>query len=327
MTTTIVHHSSCPDGFAAAWLAWHYHHDLGRPVTLHPGIYEQPAPDCTGHDVVIVDFSYPPAELAALCARARTVTWLDHHASAIDDWNAWLDTGGNQPRNLKLDLDDTRSGALLAWDWYTNNTSGHTRHRWRPGTFFRTEHVAPGVTRERPITAGEICEIIERIDTRDRWVKINGEWALDGTEEVLCALTSRPYTIEAWDDAFSLGLDGLIAEGASIVRYRRQLIDQAVSFAYEVTIAGHRVHCANAPYALGSDVCEALNRRYPNEPFAAYWFSDGAEQKWGLRSNPDGADVAAIARLFGGGGHTHASGFRVPESAVAIVSPPQETEA
>ena len=306
MTTTVVSHAHCPDGHTAAWIAWHYFTDRGEEVVLHPGVYgspdaPQPPPDCTGHDVVILDFSYPPAELVALCERAETVTWLDHHASAIDAWRRHLEVGGAWPMNLKADLDLHRSGALITWDHYTG--------AWWP-------NLGNPSTRS-PGDAHEMCKIIERIDARDRWQKNpDGTWALDGTAEVFAALTSRPYTIEAWDEAFALGLDGLIAQGRPAEQFRQQIITSAVAFASQTTVAGHTIHVANVPYSIGSDVAERLNLMHPDEPFSGYWFTDGSEQKWGLRSRPDGADVAAVAALFGGGGHTHAAGFRIPDGAL-----------
>lgn len=310
MTTIIISHSSCPDGWTSAWLAHHYFTDHGETVVHHPGIYgspeaPQPAPDCTGQDVVILDFSYPPAELVALCERAATVIWLDHHASAIDAWRQHLEAGGPWPMNLQADLDLNRSGALITWDFYAMDGQDNGEEWWPLDGWI----TSPG--------PAEMREIVERIDARDRWQKNpDGTWALDGTAEVFAALTSRPYTIEAWDEAFALGLDGLIAQGRPAEQFRQQIISSAVAFAYQTTVAGHLIHVANVPYSIGSDVAERLNLTHPDEPFSAYWFTDGTEQKWGLRSRPDGADVAAIAALFGGGGHTHASGFRIPEGAL-----------
>lgn len=314
MTTTIISHSNCPDGHTSAWIAWHYFTDRDDDVVLHPGVYgspdaPQPAPDCVGHDVVILDFSYPPDELIALCERAETVTWLDHHASAINAWDHHVSVGGVWPMNLKADLDLHRSGALITWDYFVDPLGRRLRDAWWPFHESRS--------RRHMYDPLEMREIVERIDARDRWQKNpDGTWALDGTAEVFAALTSRPYTVEAWDEAFALGLDGLIAQGRPAEQFRQQIITSAVAFAYQTTVAGHLVHVANVPYSIGSDVAERLNLQHPDEPFSGYWFTDGTEQKWGLRSRPDGADVAAIAAVFGGGGHTHAAGFRIPEGAL-----------
>lgn len=45
--------------------------------------------------------------------------------------------------------------------------------------------------------------------------------------------------------------------------------------------------------------------------------SDGSVL-YSLRSPPDGADVGAIAKTFGGGGHRHAAGFTSPRAVHAV---------
>lgn len=60
---------------------------------------------------------------------------------------------------------------------------------------------------------------------------------------------------------------------------------------------------------LQSEVCHELCQ---GEPFAAaYWDEADGTRRWSLRSSEtDGVDVSEIAKLYGGGGHVHAAGFR-----------------
>jgi nanoRNase/pAp phosphatase (c-di-AMP/oligoRNAs hydrolase) len=48
------------------------------------------------------------------------------------------------------------------------------------------------------------------------------------------------------------------------------------------------------------------------EPFAACYWDTPESRVFGLRSGEDGADVSEIAKQYGGGGHKHAAGFKVP---------------
>lgn len=77
-----------------------------------------------------------------------------------------------------------------------------------------------------------------------------------------------------------------------------------------MVIGGVEVWAANLPYTLTSDaghlMCEG------GEPFAACYWDTPEGRVFSLRSRDDGADVAAIAARYGGGGHKHASGFRLP---------------
>lgn len=42
------------------------------------------------------------------------------------------------------------------------------------------------------------------------------------------------------------------------------------------------------------------------------WWDTPTHRVFSLRSTPDGLDVAAIAKGYGGGGHRHAAGFQMP---------------
>ena len=65
--------------------------------------------------------------------------------------------------------------------------------------------------------------------------------------------------------------------------------------------------CVNAPYHWSSDAAHVLAE---GQPFAAAWFDRGdGKRVFSLRSSADGADVGAIAKKYGGGGHRHSAGF------------------
>ena len=53
-TPLCIYHHNCADGFTAAWVV---KKAFGN-VDFHPGKYNEPPPDVTGRDVIIVDFSY-----------------------------------------------------------------------------------------------------------------------------------------------------------------------------------------------------------------------------------------------------------------------------
>lgn len=74
-------------------------------------------------------------------------------------------------------------------------------------------------------------------------------------------------------------------------------------------IADFPVPVINAPYTLGSDVCAELCKE---RPFAAYYWDSPTHREFGLRSDEEGMDVSIVAQTYGGGGHAHAAGFRVP---------------
>ena len=80
-----------------------------------------------------------------------------------------------------------------------------------------------------------------------------------------------------------------------------------------MTIGGYEnIPTVNVNHMHGSDIGALLCK---DQPFAAYYSANKAGQLvFGLRSKAGyehALDVSVIAKAYGGGGHAHASGFRV----------------
>ena len=109
MSTLVIHHNNCTDGFAAAFIAKTY----GPPgVELYPANHGESPPDVKGKKVVIVDFCYPLETLTQMQSQAKSLTVLDHHKSSMAECGH-LDF-------CKFDMN--KSGAMLAWEYWCNGT-------------------------------------------------------------------------------------------------------------------------------------------------------------------------------------------------------------
>lgn len=106
MTTHVIYHANCYDGFGAAWAAWTR---LGSGATYIPAFHNTEPPDFPKDaHVVIVDFSYPRKKILELNKRVASLAILDHHKTAQDD----LD---DLPFAI-FDMD--HSGAWLSWEYF-----------------------------------------------------------------------------------------------------------------------------------------------------------------------------------------------------------------
>jgi uncharacterized protein len=278
--TTIIHHANCPDGFGSAWLL---RQALPDDTAIHAASYGEDVPfDLVDDaDVYLVDFCYPGPELTDVAARARSLVVLDHHQTAV----GYVAEAG-------LETYDSV-------DQFVDSTS-------MPGpviAILDMNHSGVGIVQQY---TGLEEPFLAFVEDRDLW-----RFSLLDTPDVFAAVTSRPYTLEAWDEIASMSIDSLVIEGQAINRYRDKMIADTVSTAWlERLPTGDVVWCAASPYAIGSDVAGELAKRDP-ENFAAYFVHYGTRIRFGLRSSPDGADVAAIAETVGGGGHRHAAGFEI----------------
>lgn len=107
----ILYHSSCYDGFGAAYAAWKA---LGDVETKYiPVSYGYSPPEMTNAtQIYIVDFSYSPDILLAL-AKICSVTIIDHHITAKEA----LTSLPSSP-HLQTIFDMNKSGALLTWEYF-----------------------------------------------------------------------------------------------------------------------------------------------------------------------------------------------------------------
>jgi oligoribonuclease NrnB/cAMP/cGMP phosphodiesterase (DHH superfamily) len=170
-------------------------------------------------------------------------------------------------------FDMERSGAGITWDWFY------------PGE-------------ERP-------QFINYVEDRDLW-----KFTFLDSKAVNMAMFSYDYKFENWNMfATEDGMERLRMEGVGILRKHMKDVHEVAEHAQTINIGGYDVPTVNANYMYGSDIANVLS---VGHPFAAYyWVSKTGEFCFGLRSQVGSADVSAIAKLYGGGGHANASGFRV----------------
>jgi oligoribonuclease NrnB/cAMP/cGMP phosphodiesterase (DHH superfamily) len=109
MKTLCIYHGNCADGFGSAVVA---RIALGsHNLDFHPGVYQDPPPDITGRNVLMLDFSYKRLVLLEMASEAKHILILDHHKSAKDDLV-------DLPDNVVAIFDMERSGAMITWDHY-----------------------------------------------------------------------------------------------------------------------------------------------------------------------------------------------------------------
>lgn len=272
-------HGNCQDGFGAAWVV---QKAFAGGVEFHPGVYQEPPPDTTDRDVIIVDFSYKSGPMFEIVERAKSVLVLDHHSTTPPEMEeVFLAIKGDRTLTGKLHFifDTNRSGAGITWDHYN---PAHQRPR-----------------------------LINHIEDRDLWRFKN-----PNTRAVSANLFSYPYDFGVWDKLIERCQDEVfypdfVMEGVAIERKAAQDIKNLLPVVERrMVIGGVEMPVASMPITLTSDAGHDMARRHPSKAAACYW--DTPEGRvFSLRSLDSGPDVAQIAKGYGGGGHPHAAGFRI----------------
>lgn len=175
-------------------------------------------------------------------------------------------------------FDPKRSGAAMAWD-----------------------HFNPG--KPRPWK-------INYVQDRDLWT-----WALPNSNAVNAYIRTRVRTVEDFDSLpaglsmreIELGAMVLEAEAA----YVRETMKNARKGVLQQSWGDLIVPIVNASTYCHSELLGELAK---GALYAVGWFVTAkGTYRYSLRSDPQGLDVSAIAKLFGGGGHKHAAGFEVDQ--------------
>lgn len=295
MKPLVIYHADCTDGFGAAFAAWL---KLGNDAEYYAARYGDKAlPDWQGREVYILDFSFERKVMEHIFQTAKRVVWLDHHKTAFEMWCAkfpyHFEKDGTDDEKYIV-LDNNKSGAFLAWEYFHPNT--------------------------------EVPTLIRHIDDRDRW-----QFKLEGSKELHAALQSyKPWNFEQWKRDFLPAAMGkvhlsfeatakyseLMKIGAAILRAQEQnitsMLKQARKCRIERAVAGGaRISLGeglslNAPLHQSEIGHELANQ---SSTYGLVWYMGVDNRvKCSLRSNGE-YDVSAIARAFGGGGHRNAAGF------------------
>ena len=144
--------------------------------------------------------------------------------------------------------------------------------------------------------------LLQYVQDKDLW-----HWELPCSREINAALASYPYDFRVWD---GLRQETLETEGRAILRYENELVGKIAAAAVLSPFHEETIPVVQSAI-LTSQVGERLSGGHP---FCVIWHDREGRRYYSLRSREQGADVAAIATQYGGGGHTHAAGFSVPLS-------------
>lgn len=324
----VIYHANCADGFGAAFAAYTKlkDHAVYVAASYSNTKYEAKTGYLTvgeirystkGRRLYILDFSFSRSVMDELFTGCSSVIWLDHHKTAIELHNGAYDFNnrgrGNEHAIIvsgahtgEIVLDDSRSGALIAWEYFHK---GESIPMW-----------------------------VKYIDDGDRW-----QFKIDGTKEFSKALWSyAPWSFNQWENMFMNPIMDyeplLVSEGEAILRAHEQQVEAVIAATkrpiilkwFESTpidnphVPSHLLShyqqyssqtvivegiAANCPKHLASNVGHRLATE--SQTFGLAWFMDSkGEIECSLRSNGD-FDVSTIAKKFGGGGHKNASGMNV----------------
>ena len=240
------------------------------------------------HQVIMVDCSLQPfsqmVELAAIC----DLTWIDHHKTAIADYQEVQDN-----QYIKLlrrvwiaKLDSKFAGCELTW-----------KH------FFPDEEMPRGVW------------LLGKYDT----------WSLDESPDIMpfqygLRMFDTDPSLSIWSEIFMddsvlahhKKVSTILEMGKIVLQYVKQFNEQVCRHSFEVTFDGLRCICLNNPMQ-NSQVFDSVYDPARHDAMLSYYNAGGKHWTVSLYTTKEGIDVGAVAKARGGGGHLRAAGFQVKE--------------
>lgn len=267
----IFYHSRDFDGIASGKVLQSLFPDA-KMVGYHYGEpYEMPT-DC---DVFMADVSLPMEEMWQMAKQNKTFTWIDHHKSVIDDYEAYAMENGF-PSNLYTKLRIGLGACALCWE-YRNETLG----------------------KNDPMPYG-----LELLAKYDVWKK-EEDWDMAqalqfGLRTVATDLDSFPFEALFYPSDY-------IEKGFAVQEYMKGQYALYAKRAFVVNFKGYRVLALNTDIS-SLVVFESVYNEEEHDIVMPFRY-DGSKWHFSLYTTKD-IDCSALAKSFGGGGHPKAAGFQ-----------------
>lgn len=283
-----IYHSNDFDGVCSGAIMQHKY----PQIELMGYDYGEPFPweKIKGQDVIMADVSLPMEEMRKLYTYSRHFVWIDHHASAINDYRIFVgDSDNNYYPMFDSDkflavLDSKLSACELCW------------------LYFFPEKEMP--------------KIIEYLGRYDRWDKSDPKFF----NEVLLPFQygmRASFSLDVKDFPWTFfsvygdhSLSVITENGRAVLSYQsRQDALICEQRAFDATICGLKAACCNGvPHNS-----QSFNSYYDpdfHQLMVAFHY-DGTQFNFSLYSTHLEVDCSEIAKRFGGGGHKGAAGFKL----------------
>lgn len=257
-------------------------YDYGQPVP-----YDQIP---VGEKVIMIDVSLKMDDMLMLAKHTgspQNFIWIDHHISAIKDYEKFMAERKEDYPFLTAVLQDGIAACEVGWNYLFPDQ--------------------------------EIPEAIKLLGEYDTWRNGDKEkWE----EEILpfqfgmrlhCnspetfpkALIYNDVEREAWET-----VDYIVKKGKIVLQYQAMINEaQCRKAAFEYDFNGYKAICLNGG-GFNSDVFKTVYDENKHDIMMPFQF-DGKQWIISLYTTKDEIDCSALAKANGGGGHKKAAGFQV----------------
>lgn len=274
-----IYHNADLDGFASGALIKHlypqakmYGYNYGMNLDMYTFINEE---------IIMADISFPIEKMIELKKSNNEIVWIDHHISAINRYNEYVEKTINQ---LCVPvLKDGVAACELTWEYLFPNTA--------------------------------TPRAIMLLSDYDTWQNKNeNRWNNNilpfqyGMRNICNSVETFPIEV-LYNDKL---VDDIINNGKIILEYQRKVNELQVSkSAFESDFYGYKAICINLG-GVGSTVFDSIYDDNKHDIKLTFQY-DGSKWCFSLYTTKDDIDCSQIAKNLGGGGHKQAAGFEIDD--------------
>jgi len=273
-----IYHSRDLDGWMSAAIVKHRFPDM----ELMGWDYGNEIPDLSQYDkIIMVDISFP---MEIMAKYEDKLTWIDHHASAISDYNKFM----NGFHNILCgrSLNSKFAACELTWQYFFPNNPMPELVRLL-GRYDCFGH--KGTEEERKVLEFQYGARQLIYDVNTALINLSASCNLD--DKIIC--------------------DSILKEGKAIYSYLCTEAKGIYTRKFDINFDGYKFACVNQdrfnPINFGINY-----HKDGYEGFSCFWYVNG-QWTYSLYNDNGLVDCSIICKNRGGGGHKGAAGFQTKD--------------
>ncbi|KAF0933829.1 hypothetical protein E2562_019285 [Oryza meyeriana var. granulata] len=243
-----------------------------------------------------------------------SVTILDHHKTAFESLCGNATVG----KNVNKVIDMQRSGATIAFDFFSNKLLAVGSSVWNHGS----DNAVNGVKYLPDNKLETVHKLFKFIEDGDLW-----RWTIPNSKPFSSGLKDLDIEFDVninrkmFDQLLELDPEKVISHGQATLSHKQKLIDDCLEKSYEIALGRGRFgNClavnadaiSNLRSELGNQLADKSRNLNLRSIGAVVYkvpeLNDDNMLKISLRSLNE-EDTATVSKEYGGGGHRNASSF------------------
>lgn len=281
---TIIYHSRDMDGFTSGAICKHKFpeaqlvgFDYGEKIPYHRMV--------KGESIIMIDVSVPMHEMMALSNFSNgQLTWIDHHKSAIEEYNKFFPDGVSP---FVAVLQDGIAACEIGWKYLVSQ-----------------DHIPTAV------------QLIGEYDTWRRDNELRWKDRIYPFQFGIRAICNSPETFpESLLNSYLTSdqeVTKIIENGKAILKYQDQVSELTCrKSSFEFGFDGLKAICLNTG-GINSEFFKSVYDEQKHDIMMPFQFN-GKFWVVSLYTTKPDIDCSVIAKKWGGGGHKAAAGFQVTD--------------